>query len=289
MHADYLGASFRNRGILGAKSGRCGHEVHRRRRLGRCSLRRILCGAIVSTSLSRVAGFALAREGGLVARSMYNFGFSDLRLVNPKLDWPSEKAHAVSVDAKSIIESAKVYSTLREALSDSTLSIAYTARKRDMSKQFTDNKSIIKEIHDEHNNDKLAVVFGGEASGLTNDHLSLVTRCVTIDTHENFSSLNLSHAVNVFCYSIFSLMYDDEKVVDENSLTRGNQNELMHFFDHIEKELENRGFFQPEEKMPKMKQNRRNIFHRADLSDREIATLRGVVTVLSDYRKTEEI
>mgnify|MGYP005715530725 FL=1 len=70
---------------------------------------------------------------------------------------------------------------------------------------------------------------------------------------------------------------------------RGNQNELMHFFDHIEKELENRGFFQPEEKMPKMKQNLRNIFHRADLSDREIATLRGVVTVLSDYRKTEEI
>ena len=226
---------------------------------------------------------------GLVARSMYNFGFSDLRLVKPKLDWPSEKAHAVSVDAKSIIESAKVYTTLREAISDSTLSIAYTARKRDMSKQFTDNKSIIKEIHDERSNDKLAVVFGGEASGLTNDHLSLVTRCVTIDTHENFSSLNLSHAVNVFCYSIFSLMYDDEKVVDENSLTRGNQNELMHFFDHIEKELENRGFFQPEEKMPKMKQNLRNIFHRADLSDREIATLRGVVTVLSDYRKTEEI
>ena len=183
----------------------------------------------------------------------------------------------------------RIYTTLREALSDSTLSIAYTARKRDMSKQFTDNKSIIKEIHDEHNNDKLAVVFGGEASGLTNDHLSLVTRCVTIDTHENFSSLNLSHAVNVFCYSIFSLMRDDEKVVDENSLTRGNQNELMHFFDHIEKELENRGFFQPEEKMPKMKQNLRNIFHRADLSDREIATLRGVVTVLSDYRKTEEI
>ena len=84
-------------------------------------------------------------------------------------------------------------------------------------------------------------------------------------------------------------MHDDEKVVHENSLTRGNQNELMHFFDHIEKELENRGFFQPEEKMPKMKQNLRNIFHRADLSDREIATLRGVVTVLSDYRKTEEI
>ena len=74
MHADYLGANFRNRGILGAKSGRCGHEVHRRCRLGRCSLRRILHAAIVSTGLSRVAGFALAREGGLVARAMVAVG-----------------------------------------------------------------------------------------------------------------------------------------------------------------------------------------------------------------------
>ena len=53
---------------------------------------------------------------GLVARSMYNFGFNDLRLVNPKIEWPSEKALAVSVDAKSIIEKAKVYGTLRESL-----------------------------------------------------------------------------------------------------------------------------------------------------------------------------
>ena len=63
----------------------------------------------------------------------------------------------------------------------------------------------------------------------------------------------------------------------------------MYFFDHLEEELESRGFFQPKEKMPKMKQNLRNIFHRADLSEREIATLRGVVTVLTEYRKTKEI
>ena len=65
--------------------------------------------------------------------------------------------------------------------------------------------------------------------------------------------------------------------------------ELLNFFDHLEKELEIRGFFEPPEKMPKMKQNIRNLFHRADLSGREVQTLRGVVTALTKYRKTSEI
>ena len=231
----------------------------------------------------------LPENVGLVARSMYNFGFTNLKLVSPKLEWPSEKAHAVAVDAKNIVENIKVYSSLREALSDSNYSIGYTARLRDMSKQFSDNSKIISEIKEQKINDSIGVVFGGEASGLTNDHLSLITKCVTIDTHENFSSLNLSHAVNVFCYSLFSQVFKTEQLVDKNSEPHGSQNDLMYFFDHLEEELESRGFFQPEEKMPKMKQNLRNIFHRADLSEREIATLRGVVTVLTEYRKTKEI
>ena len=73
---------------------------------------------------------------GLVARSMFNFGFEKLKLVNPKVDWPNEKALAVSVDASSIIENASIYSSLREALNDETYSIAFTARKRDMNKEF---------------------------------------------------------------------------------------------------------------------------------------------------------
>ena len=61
----------------------------------------------------------LPENVGLVARSMYNFGFTNLKLVSPKLQRPSEKALAVAVDAKNIVENIKVYSSLREALSDS--------------------------------------------------------------------------------------------------------------------------------------------------------------------------
>ena len=64
-------------------------------------------------------------------------------------------------------------------------------------------EDVLDAIHNNYNGEKIAIVFGGEASGLTNEHLSLVSKCVTINTHSNFSSLNLSHAVSVFCYSLF--------------------------------------------------------------------------------------
>ncbi|SVB30633.1 uncharacterized protein METZ01_LOCUS183487, partial [marine metagenome] len=141
---------------------------------------------------------------GLTARAMFNFGISNLRLVNPKVNLPSEKAEAVAVDAVDLVRNAKVYDELREALDDFTYSFAFTARYRDMNKEFINSQEIISEIHNNYKGEKIGVIFGGEASGLTNEHLSLVSKCVTINTHSNFSSLNLSHAVSVFCYSLFS-------------------------------------------------------------------------------------
>ena len=225
---------------------------------------------------------------GLTARVMFNFGISNLRLVNPKVNLPSEKAEAVAVDAMDLVKNAKVYSELREALEDITYSFAFTARHRDMNKEFINSQEIVSEIYNNYKEDKIGVVFGGESSGLTNEHLSLVSKCVTISTHSNFSSLNLSHAVSVFCYSLFSYSNFLNNSSDSKKFNNSSKNKLIYFFEHLESELESRGFFEPQEKMPKMKQNLRNLFHRADLSEREIATLRGVVTALSSYNKSEK-
>ena len=147
----------------------------------------------------------------------------------------------------------------------------------------------LKDISSKGYAQKIGIVFGGESSGLSNEHISLVSKCVTIDTHDNFSSLNLSHAVAVFCYSLFQSQ-EKNKLANERDISLEVKNsELLNFFDHLEKELEIRGFFEPPEKMPKMKQNIRNLFHRADLSGREVQTLRGVITALTKYRKTSEI
>lgn len=231
----------------------------------------------------------LAENIGLASRAMFNFGVTKLRLVNPKIEWPSEKASAVSVDAKSVIDEAAVYNDLRYALEDIDYSVAFTARRRDMNKSFISNEGLIKDISSKGYAQKIGIVFGGESSGLSNEHISLVSKCVTIDTHDNFSSLNLSHAVAVFCYSLFQSQ-EKNKLTNERDISLEVKNsELLNFFDHLEKELEIRGFFEPPEKMPKMKQNIRNLFHRADLSGREVQTLRGVITALTKYRKTSEI
>ena len=94
--------------------------------------------------------------------------------------------------------------------------------------------------------------------------------------------------MSVFCYSLFSYanFKNSSSYPEEENIP--SKNELIYFFEHLENELETRGFFEPQEKMPKMKQNLRNLFHRADLNEREIATLRGVVTALTSYDKSQK-
>ena len=231
----------------------------------------------------------LPENVGLSSRAMFNFGIEDLKIVSPKLEWPSEKAHAVAVDSHSIIDNAKVYKDLKEALSDIDYSVAFTARRRDMNKEIVSNEKLIDEIILKPKNQKIGIVFGGEASGLTNEHISLVSKCVTINTDDNFSSLNLSHAVTVFCYSLFRSINKNTDISTNNLDNEVNNSELLNFFSHLELELEERGFFEPIEKMDKMKQNIRNLFHRANLSGREVQTLRGIITALTKYEKTGKI
>lgn len=226
---------------------------------------------------------------GLSSRTMFNFGIEDLRLVSPKLQWPSEKAHAVAVDSSSIVDNALVFQNLKEALSDIDYSVAFTARRRDMNKDIVTNEKLIEEINLMPKKQKIGIVFGGEASGLTNEHISLVSKCVTISTDDNLSSLNLSHAVTVFCYSLFRSKNKNSNIFINNLDAEVKNSELLNFFSHLEIELEDRGFFEPKEKMEKMKQNIRNLFHRANLSGREVQTLRGIITALTKYEKSGKI
>ena len=94
--------------------------------------------------------------------------------------------------------------------------------------------------------------------------------------------------MSVFSYSLFSYANSSNSNSHSEEANILSKNELIYFFEHLENELETRGFFEPHEKMPKMKQNLRNLFHRADLNEREIATLRGVITALTSYDKSKK-
>ena len=114
---------------------------------------------------------------------------------------------------------------------------------------------------------------------------------ILVDTQlaENIGLAARSHAVTVFCHSLFAAKNSNKAESSEIKESRMvDHSKLHHFFDHLERELDIRGFFEPVEKKPSMVIKLRNIFHRAELSEREIASLRGVLTSLTKYKEKQE-
>jgi tRNA/rRNA methyltransferase len=154
---------------------------------------------------------AVPENIGAAARAIKTMGFNDLRLVNPG-DYKCDKALMLAHGSHDIIENAKVYSSLKAALDGIDFSIATSAKQRWVKqdiipsnnlKMFVDKKS------DSINT--LAIVFGGEESGLSNEDIALCDRVTAIPIAEPYPSLNLAQAVMVFAYSLSSLKSSDSK------------------------------------------------------------------------------
>ena len=139
---------------------------------------------------------------GSVARAIKNFNITKLRIVNPKCSWPNQKAIATSVGAKDILQSSKIYNSLDKSIGDLDQVFATTARIRNVNKKIISIFDLNKKIK---NKQKIGIIFGPEASGLSNDELNCADYLVKIPTNKKFSSLNLSHSVILFCYQLFVL------------------------------------------------------------------------------------
>ena len=211
---------------------------------------------------------------GAAARVMMNFGLDDLRVVAPRDGWPNPKAVDMAASASGIIEQAQIYNDLGGALGDLQYACAITARERDMEKPHYDSSKFADNLPP----GKLGMVFGPERSGLTNEDISLVDSIVTIPTGDVYPSLNLAQAVAILCYEWFSKEHDDlaERVGDDKASKKG----ILAFFEHLEGLLDEAEFFKIPEKREKMVQNIRNIFHKAELTEQEVRTLRGILTAL---------
>ena len=146
----------------------------------------------------------LGENIGACARSLKNFGFSKLSIVSPKQFWPNNKAKATSVGAYDILKKAKIYDNTHEAISNFNIVISLSARKRDINKKHISINKFFKIIRSKKNT-KFGLMFGPEASGLSNDDLSLSNYILQIPTSKKFKSLNLSHSLSIICYEIFKL------------------------------------------------------------------------------------
>ena len=147
----------------------------------------------------------LGENIGACARSLKNFGFSKLHIVSPKQSWPNDKTKATSVGAYDIIKKAKIYKNTNDAIGDFNIVISLSARKRDINKKHISMNQFLKMIKS-NKNTNFGLMFGPEASGLSNDDLSLSNFVLQIPTSKKFKSLNLSHSLTVVCYEIFKLI-----------------------------------------------------------------------------------
>ena len=221
----------------------------------------------------------------MTARAMDNFGLSRLYLVNPRDEWPNKKAEKSAKHAESIIKNVQVFSNLEKATSKFNLVIGTTNRKRFLTKKkFNNFNNLIKKFKDFK---KIAILFGPENSGLSNEDLRLANVIYTIKTAKLNKSLNLSHAVSVISQEIFSQNIQSSKVLENNEkkdqkVTKG---ELSNFINALIGDLDNKGFFNPVEKKDGMINNIYSIYNKMDLTKKELKMLWGMHKKLKNQPK----
>ena len=221
----------------------------------------------------------LGENIGASARALKNFGFNKLRIVNPRDPWPNAKAEITSVGASDLLKICKVFRSIDASIDDLDMVIATTSRARNVNKKIISMEKLKKKIN---KNKKIGFLFGPESSGLSNDDISYADFAVKIPTNKNFQSINLSHAVILFCYEIFRKLSNKKnsiKSLHKNKTVK--KKEVTKFVNFLIFSLNSIGFLQPKNKKRSMIRNIRNIFYRIDLTDKEIRTLLGIFTCIN--------
>ena len=164
---------------------------------------------------------------GAICRSMLNYGFENLRLVNPKCDHLDVEARNRAKHAGSILQQCEVYNSLEESISDCSLVVG-TSGKREVGtktsfRHFTYPWEFSQRIFEF--NGKVALVFGEEGKGMSTDELDMCDFLTTLPTWEGYPIANLSHAVNAFVYELHKLRVihnqgDDKSMPDIVPLER---------------------------------------------------------------------
>ena len=230
----------------------------------------------------------LGENIGACARAMANFGLSDLRLVNPRDGWPNERAEAMAAGAAGLITNARVFDSVEHAIGKLQLVYASTARDRTMAKPVLTPQETARRLRESAGNGvATGLLFGNERAGLTNDEVALADCIVTIPTEASgFASLNLGQAVLLLGYEWFKAGDDTPpEHIDHGIQLPASREELVLLFEHLEDELEKGGFLFPPGNRPGMIRNLRSILHRAELTDQEVRTLRGVIVALTKGKK----
>ncbi|MEJ1958793.1 MAG: RNA methyltransferase [Nitrosomonadales bacterium] len=218
---------------------------------------------------------------GAAARAMKTMGLHHLYLVSPR-HFPDPQADTMSAGADDVLRNAVVCGSIDEALQGCVFVVAMTARLRDISHEVLTPREAMPLLAHHAAEHQVALLFGTEMSGLTNEEMGKSHVLVRIPANPEFSSLNLASAVQVACYELSVAMQYNGLNFRKIDVEPAKHEEVERFYDHLEEVLRKIGFFNS--KHPnKLMQKLRRLYARARLEQEEINILRGILSATTGY------
>jgi tRNA/rRNA methyltransferase len=224
---------------------------------------------------------------GAAARAMLNFGLTGLRLVAPRDGWPNAKAGAMAAGASTVVDHARVFDTVDEAIADCSYVLATTARQRELHLPVCEPAEAAAELHPRiAGGERCAILFGGERAGLSTEDIARCHGIFTIPVNPAFASLNLGQAVLVAAYEWAKVAGEaarfDSKMAQS---TPASGADIAGMTEQLFVALDDKGYFYPPDKVTKLQQNLRTTLNRPGFTEGEVHLLRGVIKALSRDRK----
>ena len=217
---------------------------------------------------------------GSAARAMKTMGLTNLCLVNPIIK-PDSQSISLAAGASDIIKNAHICSSLAQAIADCNLVIGTSARSRSLQWPNLTPKVCADKIVQQALNSKVALVFGRERVGLTNDELQKCDYHVSIPANPDYSSLNLAMSVQVLCYEIRMSMLNTQDLtsnpIEVAEVDFPTNADIERFYQHLQQTLLNTGFINANHPGQVMGRLRR-LFTRAHVEQQELNILRGILT-----------
>ena len=220
---------------------------------------------------------------GAAARAMNNMCFKNLILVDPQCP-VGEIAYARSSGAHAILDQLKSFQYLQDAISDSHLVVGLTARQRSLTWPQFFPEELATKIKLDGGDRRVALIFGREHSGLTNEELSLCNAMVSIPANPDFSSLNVASAIQVMCYEIYKILIKNEHAFEYESIEEpATSYDVEGFYQHLQQVLHTTEFLDADNPGQLMHRLRR-LYQRTGLTKTEVNILRGILSSVEKYR-----
>jgi len=211
---------------------------------------------------------------GAAARAIKTMGLTRMHLVEPRR-FPHAEADALACDAKDILQNAQVHATLDEALAGCVFAAGLTARKRHMGHTCVDVREAAARLIDIAATQEVALLFGNEAYGLSNEELSRCQMMISIPTDEAYTSLNVASAVQIMAYELrMAWLNAPDSAPVAVELARLDDIEL--FYQRLEQTLIRIQFLDPTNPKRLMPRVRR-LFARTELEKEELNILMGML------------